>query len=171
MLTDLSRTQGIADCLAKFAIDAASMLAMQTHYGHLEPQAFNELVKRRLQAEGTSLPQNFDQQVAAHDAISANAGEVVRPKANAIPAGDSRWGPAPVKPGAPVPGAPLPSITAPGQKPTITAPSFADPTTQQPNAPKELGYHPPPVAGVPVGGAAGTGVGRDPRLLHRVKVR
>ena len=161
MLTDLSRTQGIADCLAKFAIDAASMRAMQTHYGHFGPQAFNELVKGRLQAEGTSLPQNFDQQVAAHDAISSNAGEVVGPKANAIPAGDSRWGPAPVKPGAPVPGAPLPAVPAPGQKPTITAPSFAAP------APTAA----PIAGGVPVGAAARTSVARNPLLAKRPGMR
>ena len=169
MLTDLARAQGIADCLTKFAvINAATMAAMGKNYSTFDPAA-DAIHRRRLENNKATLAPDFDKQVAAHDAISRTMPGEVTP--SGVSAGDTRWGPAPGKFRAPVPGAPLPYAPPPGQRPTITNPGFAAPTTQQPNAPKELGYHPPPVLGVPSGPNAGTGVGRDPRLLHRVKVR
>lgn len=51
MLTDLARDQGVADCLAKFAIDAKGFAELEKVYGHLPPDQFNAAVKARADEE------------------------------------------------------------------------------------------------------------------------
>jgi len=51
MLRDLARDQGVADCLAKFAIDAKGFAELEKVYGHLPPDQFNAAVKARAERE------------------------------------------------------------------------------------------------------------------------
>lgn len=56
MLNDLARDQGVADCLAKFAIDTSSFQKLEAMYGHLPPEQFNKMLKARVDAEATTGP-------------------------------------------------------------------------------------------------------------------
>jgi len=51
MLNAFARDQGVADCLAKFAIDAKGFAELEKVYGHLPPEQFNAAVKARADQE------------------------------------------------------------------------------------------------------------------------
>ena len=115
MLSALARDQGVADCLAKFAIDAESMRKMMGVYSHLPSEKFNEVLKNRiaLESKGRQLPSNFDALVAANVAHDAPPGTVETPT-----------GVLPTPTGGKVPNvAPAPPISK-GSMPRVTSPSF-----------------------------------------------